>query len=229
MNTLQTVITLIFLPSSIVGGIVFVLRKFFEQGLARDIEKYKAHLDADLTQTKLRLESELQTKVFEFQTKFSLYHQKQVDVIEALYDLLSETELIVGRLVHLIPPGDEDKRSVTDRINEADEKCVALARFYRKNRIYLNDDICDKMDAILKTMRKSVGTFRVGQMEPRTVSTDTRMWAEAWKVMEEDFPPLKSALERQFRTILSVLPAKHPDGSLSASVPSDVLRNEPSS
>src|SRR5437879_2113717 len=121
MSTLQTVITLIFLPTSIVGGIVFVLRKFFEQGLARDIEKYKARLDADLTQAKLRLENELQTKFFEFQTKFSLYHQKQVDVIETLYEMLSETEWIVARLVHPISPGDQDQRSTPDRVNEADE------------------------------------------------------------------------------------------------------------
>src|SRR5437879_2831943 len=106
MNTLQTVITLIFLPSSIVGGMVFVLRKFFEQGLARDIAKYEAKLDADLIQAKLRLENELQTKFFEFQTKFSFYHQKQVDVIETLYEMLCETEWTVGRLVHPISPND---------------------------------------------------------------------------------------------------------------------------
>ena len=40
MDTLETVITLIFLPTAIVGGIVFVLRKFFEQILSRDIENY---------------------------------------------------------------------------------------------------------------------------------------------------------------------------------------------
>jgi hypothetical protein len=203
MNTLQTVITLIFLPTSIVGGIVFVLRKFFEQGLARDIAKYEATLNADLTQAKLRLEIELQTKFFEFQTKFSFYHQKQVDVIETLYEMLCETEWTVGRLVHPISPNDG--RSVEDRVNEADEQSVALARLYGKKRIYLNDDVCEKMDAILKIMRKSVVTFSVGQMEPRNASADTRMWAEAWKVMEEEFPPLKEALEKQLKGILSVL------------------------
>src|SRR5260370_23111942 len=206
MNTLETIITLIFLPSSIVAGIVFVLRKFFEQGLARDIEKYKANLQAELEHTKLRLENDLQTKFFEFQTKFSLYHQKQVEVIEELYEMLSETQWTVSELVSLV--GTCDERPTTERVNEADERSVALARFYGKKRIYLNEDVCDKMDAILKTMRKSVVTFSVGQMEPRSGATDTRMWAEAWKIMEEEFPPLKEALEHQLRGILSVLSSR---------------------
>src|SRR5260370_25479745 len=137
MNTLETIITLIFLPSSIVGGIVFVLRKFFEQGLARDIEKYKANLQAELEHTKLRLENDLQTKFFEFQTKFSLYHQKQVEVIEELYEMLSETQWTVSELVSLVGTGDE--RPSTERVKGADGGSVAVARFYGKMRFDRND------------------------------------------------------------------------------------------
>jgi hypothetical protein len=77
MGTLETIIALIFLPSSIVAGLVFILRKFFEQALLRDIERFKVGLQSELEQSKLRLENVLQTKYFEFQTKFSSYHQKQ--------------------------------------------------------------------------------------------------------------------------------------------------------
>ncbi|MBV8858194.1 MAG: hypothetical protein JOZ02_14785 [Acidobacteria bacterium] len=204
MSTLETITALIFLPSSIVAGVVFILRKFFEQSLARDLERYGANLKAEFEHSRLRLENDLQTKFFEFQTKFSLYHQKQAEVIEELYVMLCETEWTVSGLVS--PVQGNDKRSVKERVAEADEMFVALARFFGKKRIYLANDVCQKMDTILNAMRKSVVQFSVGQMEPSGTVSDMRMWAEAWKVMDEEFPPLKEALEHQFREILSALP-----------------------
>lgn len=199
MNTLQTIIALVFLPSSIVGGIVFVLRKLFEQGLARDIEKFKATLQTEFEHTKLCLENELQTKFFEFQTKFSLYHHKQVEVIEELYEMLCETEWMVSGL--LPPVGGGDETPIGESVAEADKRSVALARFYGRKRIYLDEDVCQKMDTILKTMRKALVRLSVHQMS----ANDTRMWLEGWKVMQEEFPPLKEVLERQLRGILSAL------------------------
>jgi hypothetical protein len=100
MTNLNTILALILTPTFVVGGIVFILRKFFDQLLSRDLENFKVRLQVEFEHSKLRLENELQARLFEFQTKFSSYHQKQTDTIEELYEMLSETETIISQLVH---------------------------------------------------------------------------------------------------------------------------------
>lgn len=208
MNTLETIIALIFLPTSIVAGIVFVLRKFFEQALSRDIERFKVNLQSELEQTKLRLENELQTKYFEFQTKFSSYHEKQAEVIGELYGMLNETEWAVVELVHPMQSGGG--RLVAERVYETDGKCVELSRFFSKHRIHLDDDICEKMDTIISALRKAIVGFNVSHMN-LSGNPSVDMWIEAWKIMEDELPPLKKALESQFRRSLSVAPDAPPN------------------
>jgi len=155
----------------------------------------------EFEQSKLRLENELHTKLFEFQTKFSLYHQKQASIIGEVYEKLSEAEMYVSHSVH---PIQFDGTPAAEKADEADEKCVDLARFYNRHRIYLDEDVCQKMDSILAAMRKSVVKLSVSQMEPAGAG-DVQMRSEAWKVMENEVPPIKEALERKFRQILSAV------------------------
>ena len=203
MSIIETIIVLIFLPSSIVAGIIFVLRKFFEQALTRDIERFKGNLQSELEQTKLQFANELQRKYFEFQTKFSSYHQKQVEVIGELYGMLNETEWSVIELVHPMQSGVG--RTITEKVHETYGKCVELSRFFSKHRIYLNEDICQIMDTIITELRKSIIKFDVSHMNV-SGNPDLDMWLEAWKVMEEELPRLKKALENQFRRNLSIIP-----------------------
>jgi len=74
MTTIQAIVAIILTPTLIVGAMVFILRKLFEQLLSRDLEQHKANLKIEFEQSRLRLENELQTRLFEFQTKFSMYH-----------------------------------------------------------------------------------------------------------------------------------------------------------
>ena len=107
-------------------------------------------------------------------------------------------------LSHSVHPVQLNGRSPKEKIDEADEKCVDLARFYNRHRIYLDEDVCQKMDNILAAMRASVVKFSISQMEPQSRS-DIEMQTEAWKVMKNEVPPIKVALECKFRQVLSAV------------------------
>jgi|GEM_PF-4650461 len=201
MNTLETVIALIFIPTSIVGGIIFILRKFFEQALSRDIKKYEANLKAEFELSKMRFDNELQTKLFEFQTKFSLYHQRRAEVIGELYGMLQEAVESVSALMS--PSQSNDGRSLSEKYNETLEKCRTLREFFMKRRIYLEEDICGRLDSILQNMHVALTGFRISHEEPRQAG-DSNMRHEAWKVINEVVPIVRNDLERQFRKSLSV-------------------------
>ena len=106
----QQLITLILTPTLIIAVIAYVLRGFFQQLLSRDLENQRSNLQKELEghkqrlqsefetykikiqneqeQIKLHLQNDLQKKLHEFQTKFSIYHQKQTEVVSELYSLL---------------------------------------------------------------------------------------------------------------------------------------------
>jgi hypothetical protein len=213
MDALKEILTLVLTPASILLGLVFILRKFFEQGLARDIERFRATLQAEFEQSKLKLENELQTKYFEFQTKFSSYHQKQIEVVGEIFEMLNEAEITVGELVHPMRIADTGRE--VELIGEADTKCIALARFFNKNRIYLDEETCQQLDSILREMRKALVRFDVSHKNIKG-NPDSDLWMSAWKLVEEEIPPLKKALETRVRKNLSTLAAMPSDTAPSA-------------
>jgi len=198
MTTLETIIALIFTPTAIVAGIVIILRKFFEQALSRDIEKYKTNLQTEFEHSKIRLENELQTRFFEYQTKFSSYHQKRAEVIGELYGLLSDAVECVRDLIHPVQWGGEETQAEKRQV--AAEKYNKLGQYYIRSRIYLDEDVCEGMESIFKTMKLALAKFNISQ-EPH--GRDPGLWGEAWKSMEDEVPPLLKKLERQFRQSLS--------------------------
>jgi len=223
MTTLETIIALVFTPTAIVGGIVIILRKFFEQALSRDIEKYKINLQIEFEHSKLRLENELQTKFFEYQTKFSSYHQKRAEVIGELYGLLSDVVECVRELIHPVQLGGEETQAEKKQI--AADKYNKLGQYYIRSRIYLDEDICEGMESIFKAMKLALAKFNISQ-NPHGRG-DTELWGEAFETMQDEVPPLLKKLERQFRQSLSV--EAHDEvvvASKAGSVPKD-LRNEP--
>lgn len=66
--------------------------KSYENALSNKLEEYRNNLNKELENYKIQLQSDFQTKLYEFQTKFSLYHQKKADTIETLFGLLANMQ-----------------------------------------------------------------------------------------------------------------------------------------
>jgi len=182
---------------------MFVLRKFFEQLLSRDVEKFKVSLQTEAERSKLQLQNQLQAELFEFQTKFSVYYQRQAKVIGTFYEMLSETQMIISEVVHPVQFAHE--KSDQERFTEAFNKKVELARFFERRRIYFDEELCQQITAVLRTMHKVLITFQLSQRKglSNLDEKDLEKWNDAFNIMEGEVPVLKSALERRFRQLLS--------------------------
>ena len=112
MTVLQQIIALVFTPTAIIAVLAFLLRGFFQQLLNRDVKRYELEIEksleshkAQLTQeyesSRLRLENELQKQFYQYQTKFSAFHQKQVEVMSELYESMTEA---IDKLEYLLVP-----------------------------------------------------------------------------------------------------------------------------
>lgn len=190
----------------------FIARGFFTQLLARDIENhkqtlardtevYKANLQAELEFSKLRLQNTLQTEFFRYQTKFSLFHAKQAEIIGETYSLLVGALQSITSLVNpLQMSGDKPKE---EKFKEAAEKFNKLSDFFSKHRIYFDEDICTRMDELLSKMHKAFLNYSFGQQGPAYTSEKSPPLREAWNAVKDEIPVIEKALQRQFRRILS--------------------------
>lgn len=145
--------------------------------------------------------SAIQRSQFEHQTRFSYYHQKKAEVVAELYRLLNDS---LDRLRALVSPlqfGDGSDKA--KRIQETIDLYNELARQFYPKRIFLESDICDQVDSILKTMRKSLSDWQMSQEPDWKGREGIRLWAEAYEALEKVVPPLLNRLEERFRTMLS--------------------------
>lgn len=193
---------------SLGGGAALVLalssflgKTWAERLLEREKAAYAAELESLRRSYSEELEhvrSSLQKSAFEHQTRFSWYHQRKAELIANVYSLLNEVTDHVRHMVSPVQFGDEDsklahrKQTITVFNN--------LAREYWGKKIFLEKDICAKIEAILKAINGAITDFETSQ-DPQ--SKDVKLWGAAYKQMDKEVPPLLSELEESFRLMLS--------------------------
>ena len=192
MNLLET--TIAALVATIVSGTISLLLTHRKQ---RQLEEHKAGLQAELERSKLQMQNDLQIKFFEYQTKFSLLHQQQADVIKNLYGLLGDAKEYITQLAS--PTFDITN---TAYIETTIAKYNALAECFVKNRIYVEEETCNRIDDLLQKLRLAIAKSRLGQ-RPEPGGHGVELWGEAWESVRNEIPPILKELETQFRAFLS--------------------------
>ena len=210
MTIWQQITTLILTPTIIVAVLAYFSKGLFQQLLSRDLkhydtelqlklEEYKANLKSEFENSKLQLENDLQKQFYRYQTKFSNYHTRQVEVINELYSLLVEASDIVSDLVQL---GQlDDGISQEQKNKEAGSAFNALNSYYRKHRIYLDGSVSERLGETLQKIRGSFVGFLISQKQPMTPDRVKR-WKKAEEIMNTEVPPILKELEEQFRQLL---------------------------
>jgi hypothetical protein len=163
----------------------------------RQLEEHKAALQGELERSKLQMQNDLQIKFFEYQTRFSSLHQEQAHVIKELYGLLREAnEYIIQMVSPTFNPAD------TAHIENTNAKYNKLAECFIKNRIYLDEHTCDRIDDLLHKYAFAMTKASIGQ-RPEPGGHGVEWWGEAWKSVRDEVPPVLKELETQFRKFLS--------------------------
>jgi hypothetical protein len=160
MSPLETIIA-----TAIASAFSGTLSLYLTSRKQRQFERYKATLQAELEQSKLQTQNDLQIKFFEYQTRFSLLHQRQADVIRDLYGMLGEANEYIIQLVSPTFNVNDNTHVVT-----TSAKYNALAECFVKNRIYLEEETCKKIDDLLLKFRIAMTKSSLGQRPERGVS-----------------------------------------------------------
>ena len=124
-----------------------------------------------------------------------------------MYGKITKTSSRLARLIHILQPVDdipllEKKRAVAEVAEEMQD-------YYNEKRIYLDDSTCQMVDEILEVLHSVFISFNTGQTGDSYKPDDSGLWREANKEFREKWPPLKKALEKEFRDVLQ---GKKPTG-----------------
>jgi hypothetical protein len=198
----QSIIQLILTPVLIVGALAFVIRELFKSYLSMDVERYKTTLLTDLESHKAKLKAVYDLKYLEFQTKFSLIHQKQAEAIENLYAYLAAVENDLLILSTWVIPS---RRGSIDEFYAKTTKDVdELCDYFEKKRIYFNDDIVKNTISIVKlaSFLKSGLNIDDSFANSHPEITDS-LKQRALAITQQNIRPLMTKLEREFKEILS--------------------------
>lgn len=188
MELWKQILALTLTPTLAVAAIAWLIRKLFESSLQRDLEHYK---------------SELELKRFEHQTKFSLIHQKQAEVLSNLYSQLARAKGLLGDLVAIFQPGGQ---SLPDKKKKAAESFNDAYAYFFEHRIFINESTAVKVEEVLAAMRVAFVGFDTAQLGNEEYKPDsTGLWMESYKNVRDKLPPLLSELEIQFRKTLGLI------------------------
>ncbi len=188
MEIWQQILLMTFTPTAAVAVLAYILRKFFDRGLDRDIERYK---------------SDLQLQRFEYQTKYSTIHLRRAEVIGEFYKLLVRAIEEVAELVKLLRFADSEP--LPDKKQRAADYCNEMMRYFKQHRLYFDEGICKKIEKLIESLRMSFVEFDLaqpGEKIEHSLETDPDMWKSAYKRIKEEVDPIRQELERQFRSLL---------------------------
>jgi hypothetical protein len=157
--------------------------------LNKDLEKFKSDLEMQVTAYRIRYER---------------LHAERVEVIKEVYKKISNAYLSLRILINpwqgiKEPTIEEKNANATKLFNE-------LFLYFQENRIFIEEELAQEIDTLLKKFSEAWNQFQLSQMEQ---NDDNRKeviqdWKDAWKNIDEEVPKVKAQLENKFRGILGI-------------------------
>jgi ABC-type multidrug transport system fused ATPase/permease subunit len=173
--------------------------------LGKEIEDYKKVISKELENHKFQLQSDFQARFYEFQTKYSLLHQKKAEAIERFFELLArfQNDLQIWANWEYI------SRPIT--IDELEAKTSndfqVMIDFFDEKRIYFDTEIRDLALELVRVSSRIVDRSR-GFGTSESLSLTDQNYAQwlrenARSILANHIHPIVRELESKFRVLLS--------------------------
>lgn len=199
----------------VIGAVAYFGKGAFMHFLARDLEKHKSELSTKLEAERHKLtrdleqfKRELDAILSERQTRFSLMHQKRAEIIAELYGMIPRAEESLRRMTALMrmesPDKEVENKKKEGERAEAAKAYNALRDYFDRNRLYLGEQAAKRCDELLSHMKSAFFDFEYAKGFYTQGRQDDKKWVEAAQRMTKDVPPVREALEKDFRRILGI-------------------------
>ncbi|SRR6266516_256539 len=173
-----------------------------KKDLSKEIEDYKKVISKELDGYRIQLQAEFQTRFHEFQTRYSLLHQKRAEAIETLFALLTkvQNDLQVWAAWETL----SRKETKLEWHTKTRKDFQNLIDFYDEKRIYFDVPIGTCVRVIVSTVTLLLDNQ--GSIESLRESAPEfaeEMRVSATKIINENIHPLMNRLEDRFKGMLA--------------------------
>lgn len=159
MQNAQTINWLAILAPSLIVGLSAIIAQIllaywlsrrtadYQKEISEKLEDYKKDISKELENYKFQLQSDFQTRFYTFQTKFSLWHQRQEEATVETFEKLAELEIMLLHLANWdvllnLPDSDATSEIMFEAYYEKSYAHLSdLTIFYDKKRIYLDKEM----------------------------------------------------------------------------------------
>jgi hypothetical protein len=197
----------------VVAAVAWLIKSLVSHFLSKDVESYKQQLQSESTVELERLRHELRLLASAHEKQMHLLQEQRAKTIAELYSKLIDFLAAAESFANIVEwSGEPPKEKKAELLGE---KAIVFYEYFRCNRIYFTEDLCQKVDALFKEVNTSMLSYRfwmarAKKSDQASIKMDDA-WDKAWDLMQEKVPLLLSAIETEFRTLLGV----------SASAPTD--------
>lgn len=206
MEAWQTILLALGGNAALLAVLGLLGKSLLEKLIARDTKRFETDLKAKSDAAIEHLRSDLQIRSIEHQVRFSRLHEKRAAVIAELYEHLVETLWEAESFLSPAEWAGEPNKKEKHRI--AMTKLVEFYRYFDKHRIYLPEEICSSLEALLLKVRFHVIGFGVyvpyvdESLNDHTREEKEKAWNEGWDAIKNQVPQARKVLEAEFRTLL---------------------------
>lgn len=173
----------------LIGAIAWFVRELFKQILSRDSEKFKADLEKES---------------IEFRIRYERLHGERVEVIKEVYKKVSHTYKSFHSLMNLLQLASEPTQE--EKSKEAAKNANDLTDYYEENRIFFEEKLAEDIDSLLSGFHNAWNKFQYARNARKSgdYKEALKEWNTAWKQIQEEIPKVKKTLENKFRKILGI-------------------------
>ena len=164
------------------GAIAWLVQRIAVRVFDRDLEKFKA---------------DLSKVAFEHQVVFQKLHEKRADVIGELYSLMVKSEWATNTYVNIYEKPGEKSRP--EKAKDAWDALRELYRYFDLHRLYLPENVCSLIDKYIEALWEPTRALSLSE----AIDDDSgKKWSESYLKTKNDLPPMKKAVEEEYRKII---------------------------
>lgn len=177
----------------IVAGSSWLIKKHLEKLLDKDLEKFKANLEKN---------------AIEFKIRYEKLHGERVEVIKEVYKKIVRVSISLYTLIIIGPPqpGGESGKEIKKKAEIVENNMDDLRKYYEENRIFFDEEMAKDVDSLLDIFLKAKANFIAAGVSRmlRDPKTEYSQWQDAWELIEKETPKIKEQLENKFRNIIGI-------------------------
>lgn len=212
MDILAQVVGNALLTSAILAGLAFLARSIIERWLSRNLERYKADLEAQKAEQLEKIRVDFGLAAFEHETRFARLHEKRVEVVQELYGKLVDIEnCFEPELAFNMSINKPTRRETLAAINDSGRECID---YFEKHRFYFDLDLCARIRSLQRKYESawrelliadqmSIPADSIHDDASREVkAVEQQHWHKASEIFE-GAKQLRIDLETELRALLS--------------------------